>query len=273
MFGLFGKKAAKAATTVAAEVGAQLQAQAALPPEFPPQAVLSFPACELAFFRNEPPKVEWVQEEEPGETSRAYRVPASNGAPALAFVRSHGDQRQLQLWELSGERSPAFVRQRPVTLEPAQQNWQGSFPQMVTCLPGGRVALAVGYEDPRPRDALYIYSPAANSFRSLGRIEPDTSNGPPFVPFETLNAAANAVLLAYHTGEIRLGPNNYVYQNDHLVLFSPRHPDGLEIVKLSIDDGNLSGWRMQGSTLWLQTVDKRKKPREFIWSIDLGEVL
>lgn len=273
MFGLFGKKATKTATTVAAEVGATLQAQSALPKEFPPQPVLSFPACDLAFFRGDPPAVQWAKEEELGETRRAYRVPASAGAPAVAFVRSHGQQRQVQVWELSAGSNPAFVKQRQVTLEPAQKDWLAAFPQQVTCLPAGRAAVAIGYEDPLPRDALYIYNTAANTFRPLGRIEPDTSAGPPFVPFETLNASPDAVLLAFHTGEIRLGPSRYVYQHDHIVLFTPRYPDGLEIVKLGIDDGNLNGWRMHGSTLWLQTIDKRKTPREFIWSLDLQKVL
>lgn len=271
MFGLFGKKAAPAASTVAAETGAALQAQTALPGEFPAQPSPAFPPCDLAHYRGEPPAAQWAKEEEPGETNRAWRVPPAAGSAPLALVESA--QRRMELWELSNERVPAFVKQRTVTLDPAQQKWSASFPQQVACLPGGRVAVAVGYEDPVPRDALFVYNAANNSFRSLGRVEPDTSSGPPFKLFETLTAAPGAILLAYHTGQIRLGPERYAFQLDRIVLFSARYPDGLEVAALAIDNGNLAGWRMQGKTLWLQTVDPRKTPREFIWSLDLSKVL
>jgi len=81
------------------------------------------------------------------------------------------------------------------------------------------------------------------------------------------------MLLLYHTKAIRITADNYAYENDHILLFSPHFPQGLEIVRLAIVDGNVRSWGMLGKTLWLQTVEKRKKSQEFFWSLDLSKVL
>jgi hypothetical protein len=77
-------------------------------------------------------------------------------------------------------------------------------------------------------------------------------------------------MLQYHTEAIRIGADNYAYEKDHILLFSPQHLDGLEIVRLAVADGNVRSWGILGKTLWLQTAVRRKKLRMFIWSLDLG---
>jgi hypothetical protein len=58
------------------------------------------------------------------------------------------------------------------------------------------------------------------------------------------------------------------------IVVSPRHPDGLEIARIGIDDGNVRGWRFSGHKLWLQTSDDRgDAARRFVWSLDLTGVL
>jgi hypothetical protein len=96
---------------------------------------------------------------------------------------------------------------------------------------------------------------------------------PPFSSFETLVATADARLVKYRTGVIRLSAGNFAYQYEHVLLFSPRYPQGMAVLKLGIDDGNVRAWAMQGKTLWLQTHDKRKQPKNFTWSLDLNRVL
>jgi hypothetical protein len=272
MFGLFnGKKSVKSQTTVAAEVGAVLQSHAAVPAQLPPPVAPAYPACKLAHLRGLPPEGQWVTDEVQGETRRVYIIPAIAGQPPLAMTDD--DNEHLQVWELSNDKAARFVKPRSVNLDAAQASWGSYYLVAAAMLPGNQVALSVGYHAPYPKEALYVYNPAINQYRRIETIEPDMTNGPPFTSFETLPAMPEAMLVLFHTGLIRLAPEDYVYQDDHVVLFSPRHPLGLEIVKLCIDDGNVRAWGMHGKTLWLQTRDRRKKPKDFYWSLDLTKVL
>lgn len=272
MFGLFGKKTIKPASSVAPEVGATLQAATAVPAQLPPPVTPAFPACQVAHIRGTPPAAQWAPAEVTGETRRVYRIPATSGGVALAVLEG-ADANDVQVWELSGDTPARFVQPRQVVLDPAQASWTLAYPTAVSCLPGQQAAIAIGYHDPIRRDALFLYNTATNRFRSLGRIETDTSTGPPFVPFEVLAAAPQAMLVLYHTDPIRLGADRYVYQYDHVFLVSPRHPQGIEIIKLGIDDGNVRAWAMRGKTLWLQASDRRGQARDFTWTLDLEKVL
>lgn len=272
MFGLFGgNKTTETATAIAPEIGAQLQAQNAMP-----QASGSAPQqrdfeCTVAELRGHPPGGEWVSEAVNGETQPVYIIPAAGGRPALAILAD--PQYRMQIWELSDGKPARFVKQRSVALDPAQGAWAMYFAIEVACLPGHQVAVAVGYTAPAMKRALYLYTPESNEFRRVDAIESDKSGPPPFSSFETLTISPTAKLVNYRTGVLRLGAENYVYQHNHILLFSPNHPHGLEVIKLGLDDGNLREWTMQGKTLWLRTHDKRKQPKDFIWSLDLHRVL
>jgi len=272
MFGLFNsKKSVKPVTTVATEVGAALQSHTAVPAQLSPPVAPAYPACKLAHLRGLPPDGQWVSDEVLGETRRVYILPGVAGQPLLAMVADAN--MHLQVWELSNDKIARFVKLRPVQLDAAQGAWELYCPVAVACLPGNQVALSVAYHATYKKEALYIYTPATNQFRRIEVIEPDMSSGPPFTSFETLAATPEAMLILYHTGLIRLSAENYAYQDDHVVLFSQRLPQGLEILKLSIENGNVRAWAMQGKSLWLETQDRRKKTVDFSWSLDLGKVL
>ena len=227
MFGLFGKKTVKPGTSIADQVGASLQPHAAMPAQFPPPASPSYPQCQLAHIRGNPPDAQWVPDEVLGETRRVFRIPAAAGTVPLAVLASVGEHEHVQVWEMSNDKSARFVKQRELALDPEQASWVLAYPVAVTCLPNQQAAVAVGYHDPSKRDALYIYNTATNQFRRMDRIEPERSNGPPFVSFEAMAAAPDSMLVLYHTDSIRLGAENYAYQYDHVLVFSPRYPQGL----------------------------------------------
>lgn len=272
MFGLFGgKKTAETATVIAPEIGEPLRTQNAMPQARSTVKQQSDFECKVAEFRGHPPGGEWVTEEVNGETQPVYLIPATAGQPALAILAD--PQYRMQIWEMSNDKPARFVRQRSVALDAAQGTWAMYFAIEVACLPGQHVAVAVGYSAPAMKRALYLYAPKSNEFRRVDAIESDKSGPPPFSSFETLAISPTAKLVNYRTGVVRLGAENYVYQHNHILLFSPIHPKGLEVVKLGLDDGNLREWTMQGKTLWLRTHDRRKQPKDFIWSLDLHRVL
>jgi len=180
MFGfLVGNKAA--ASKVAPEVGRTLQRQSTLPQQLSPPAKSSFPECQLTLVHGNPPDARWVADEVPGETRHVFRIPASGTAPSLAVLsnRDARQQKQVQVWELSAERPARFARQRQVVLGPEQSPSTYTFPEAVVCLPGQRAAVAVGFDSPSPRNALFIYDTVNNRFNHVNLIEPEYSSAPP----------------------------------------------------------------------------------------------
>lgn len=272
MFGLLGKKYKKTETVVATEVGGVLQAHSSEPETMPPPVKPSFPQCEIAYIRGNPITGQWVPEDIQGETEIIYHIPAGTNSPPLALFATGHNRRRIQLWELSDGKQPRFLKQRPVQLDADQDSWIHYSPLTVSTLPDGKVLLAVGYHDPHSKEALYLYNPVTNHFRHLSEIEP-VMTVLPFIHYEIMYAAPNVALVQYYTDSIRLAPEDYVYGYNHFLLFSSRYPEGIEILKLGIDDGNVHGWGMQDKTLWMRTHDKRKQPKNFIWSLDLTQVL
>ena len=272
MLGLFGGKGKKTVTIVAPEVGDVLHAQTSVPEDLSPPVEPAFPQCELAHVIGNPIDGQWVSEEILGETERIYRMPGSAAHPPLAFFATGEKRRLMQLWELSEGDEPRFLKQRPIKLDADQDSWFNFIPLKVLCLPGGQVLLVIEFRAPHPKDALFIYNPADNQFSGFGLIEPVMSVLP-FTFVETLFAAPEAVLVQYYTDSIRLGYEDYIFKYNHILLFSARYPKGFELLKLGIDDGNVHAWGMRDKTLWMKTHDKRKKPKDFIWSLDLSNVL
>ena len=68
-----------------------------------------------------------------------------------------------------------------------------------------------------------------------------------------------------------------IYHNyfNHIVLFNANYPNGLEVLKLGIDDGNVMAWHVSGKTLYLATKDNRdpKHPKLKNWSLDISQAL
>ena len=69
---------------------------------------------------------------------------------------------------------------------------------------------------PSPKKLSISIAPSDNKFRLIEEIEPDMSSGPPFISFETLVAAPEAMLVLYHSDVVRLGAGNYAYEQDHI---------------------------------------------------------
>ena len=88
-------------------------------------------------------------------------------------------------------------------------------------------------------------------------------------------ATYTCVMVLWHSGQLRVRAEVYVRERDHLLLFSSGHPQGLEVLSLGLDDGNVERWAMVGHTLWIETVDARniEKPVSFVWSLDLTKAL
>lgn len=270
VFGLFKKKFA---TTVSPDVGAPLKRETAFPRSFAASPAPAWPPLRNVSVDGPPPagRLAQVRAEHPPAEAFVVETP---GQPPLAVVNTYGDDRRSQLWELDPRDPTRFASQRHVQFDAEQSKWIMYTSETVLALPAGRVLIQLRYHKPRTVDGLYLYDAAANRMRSLGEVEPDWSQGVPFRYVDSLQLKPDTLLVVHHTDKERLGPQRYVNHFDHLVLYSPRHPDGLEIVKLGLDDGNVRRWGLEGSRLWLQTADDRgAAPVQHVWSLDLSRVL
>jgi hypothetical protein len=201
-----------------------------------------------------------------------FRVAAHASRPPLALVNISDLHSHLEIWELAADGTPSFVRQRTLQIDPEQAGWGASRALDVACLPGDRLAIGLYYADPRTRHALFIYDITANAFHKIGDAVPANGSGP---LFEVRPVGGDSAMVLWHAGEVRVQAEVYVHDHVHLMLVSPRHPQGLEVLALGLDDGNVERWALVGHTLWLDAIDARDmaKPAKFVWSLDLARVL
>ena len=276
MFGLFKRKsAAQAETAVNPDVGAPLVAAGSFPTAAAPALPPGAPRCDKVAVEGKPPAARIAAAAVPGQTSGGYRVSGLSGQPSLVFVNRPGKRSSFELWGLAAGADAPFQQQRPVVLDPAQARWAGYLLLGVGCLAAEQVLVAVHYNEPEPRDALYLYDSARNNYHRLGAVEPDTSAGLPYRYFETLAAGPSTSLVRHGSLAQRLAPEVYVNQLNHVLLVSARYPQGLEVLRLAVSDGNIRRWALKGRTLWLATTDDRdaRKPVHKVWSLDLSRVL
>jgi hypothetical protein len=198
----------------------------------------------------------------------------SSAAGAAALVNVYVPKRRVQLWRVDPADRTRLVDQRPLAFDARQDRWLLYSAGEAMALPAGRVLFDLNYDDPAPHDRLCVIDLASGAVKSFNDIEPDWPAGLPFHFIDSLQLTPDAVLVAYRTDKVRLGSQRYINRFDHLLLFSPRHPDGLEVARIGIDDGNVRDWRFSDGKLWLQSSDDRgDTPRSFNWSLDLRRVL
>ena len=273
MFSLFkNQDAAKNVTTVHADVGASLLRQTNFPA---PRVTAATAACtprKLAL-DGVPPQASLLDQPIVGQTTSAYLIESSGGGVPLAFVNINIGRANIELWELSPGEKPAFARQRAVRLDSEQDSWAGYLLNDVACLPGNRWLLAVFYYAPHVKQALFMYDGSSDSYTRITNVVPHARDHQRF--FDAQLVAPDATIVQYYTNRIRLAPEVYYTTPSHLRLFTPRYPQGIEIVQLSAADGSVERWTVIDETLWLETKDwrERHQPKDFIWSLNLQRVL
>ena len=199
---------------------------------------------------------------------------AASGAGTAALVNVYQPKRRVELWQVDPHDATGLVGQRALALDPKQDKWLFHSAGEPLAVGGNKVVFDLNYFDPSPHDLLCILDLATGTTKTFGPIEPDWPAGLPLHFIDSLQLTPQAVLVAYRTDKVRLAPERYVNRFDHLLLFSPRHPDGLEVARIGIDDGNVRDWRFAAGKLWLQTSDDRgDAPKAFNWSLDLSRVL
>jgi hypothetical protein len=270
---IFGLFKAKHASSVDPALGARLVRESAFPRTVatPPQP--AWPPLRHVGVSAAPPGgiITAARGDQP--PAEAFVAPASGSRPPVAVVSTYEPARRASIWELDAQ-GMHFAKPRTAVFDRGQSAWLMYSASSVLALPADQLLIQLGFHKPRAGSGLYVYDLAADRMRPLGDIEPDWAQGVPFRHVDTLVAAPDVLLVVYRTESERLGPQRYVNHHEHVLLFSPRHRDGLEVLTLGLDDGAIRDWGMVGRTLWLNTVDDRQAASgRFVWSLDLGRVL
>ncbi len=259
-------------TTVAAALAAELVGQAAMPEDLRAESVLAAPHQT----DGDPAPGRPVVAVAPASPRDVFLVPGGLGLPAIALVNLRDPEPRIEGWTLDSSAptdGSTFAQRRdlrwPTRL--ASGGWQ-----VAQAVPLPRLqCLLVLRQEADPRTALVaVMTLADGRLRELGRAEPDPFEPDP-VHVAALRASPDATIVRWHEGRVRLGRWGDVAAIGRVMLFTPLERDGLEVLRLSLDDGNIRGWGMAGSTLWLQAIDGRLHPlpRVCCWTLDLSRAL
>lgn len=279
MFGLFKGKndgGGGISTRIAPETGAALVRETRFPAELPVATDGAWGRCSPMPVSGQPPALQRAEQAVPGQTQQGWRIDAQAGQPPLLLLNRRDGGVKLELWELADGSGLQALRQRTAPIDPEQARWTSHRAQEVRCLPQQQVLVSLYHTRPAARHGLYVYDLRANVFRRLSeRIESDPFAGLPQRFIDVLPAGRDAAIALFHTDPERLAAEVYINRHDHLVLFSPRHPQGLALLTLGVDKGNIRRWALNGSVLHLETIDprERSRPITYMWSLDLSRVL
>jgi hypothetical protein len=212
------------------------------------------------------PSVQFKNEAVEFEQGGAFIITGSSvGAPWALINRSPealDDPNRLEIWTLDATERE-LVEQWPLD-EAAPFAVRDA-----VVLPGNRLLLqTVIFTSNGYRAAMHVYDIGGRTFKLVAYPETRELNVMP--------VDAKATLLYFPTEPIRLRAEIYVNRYNHFWLFSERFPDGIELLKLGIDVGNMYKWRVVDSTLYLRTADTRESKsnnRDSAWSLDLSRVV
>lgn len=269
MVSLFGKKKKPASTTIHPSVGSALQPIDEYPADLDAPRAVTGATCSKVRVDGAPPSATFTAGGAVEASHTGYIVRGlANRAPFL--IVNNSTESRFELWNLDAGSPPRILDLQPLpALQADQAEWLQYFVFDAACLTSSQLLLAVGYFDPRRKNALYLLHGESGGFQLISEVDSDTRDLGKF--FEIRPVSPDTALALYYTRRTRQSAEIYHNYFNHLMLFSPAHPQGMEIATIGIDVGNVRRWDVADGTLYLHTVDARnKRPKERNFSLDLS---
>lgn len=266
-------KRAKSNRMIHPQLGTDLRIEEAMPGAKPTDVHNPDCGSEMLTVTGIPPQARLTAPGQFADQHSGFLVRRGEGGIDLLFANVGEELPHIEIWKLAPGENVRFSERVPVTLDSAEATWVSSMVRSVACLPAGRIAIAVVYYAPQVTEGIYVYDSKSNVIRSLGITAPKQSDSDNY--FEYRRVGNGAALLLYYSGRKRAAAERYYNEYNHVWLFSARHPDGVEILRIGIDDGNVADWMVIRDMLWLQTEDARDigSRKRKIWSLDLSPML
>ncbi len=272
VFSLFKKKKPAPPTVIAPAVSADLKKEDAFP-----TVDKSLPAkirCEKMRVEGKPPNVRFYADEISGSSYKAFVVRGLPDGHTIGLINDT-DKFRFDFWQLDPESLAPVQIIKTGALDPRKDEWTGFCLIKAASLRNGQLLIAVKYWSPSPRAAIYLFDTAGMYLKWSAQVE-NRTYGDLIHYFEYNILPDDTALVMYYTDQHRTAAEFYHNYLNHIMLFSPDYPNGLEVLRLSIDVGNIHEWGMVGKTMYLHTIDTRDYPkptRVGNWSIDLSRLL
>lgn len=269
MFSFLGKTHAPVPSSVHALVGAQLTEMSSYPAMAPPQ--ISGGVCQKVKIEKDFPQRLVPTNRCIAAQQAGFIFQALEGAHA--FINNPTDSR-FDVWSLQKDKMTTTKQMLASSgLNTTPSNWINYNVVDAACLTPVRLLVAVSFLDPRPKLGLYVYNVPERKFTLLAEADVNAHDSNKY--FEQLILQPNESLVAYYSDTKRKSAEIYHNYYNHVVLFNERYPNGIEILKLGIDNGNIVKWQVLDKKLLLHTRDNRdhKAPVVRNWSLDISQVL
>ena len=270
---LFKKKVPKAPSTVNPIVGAELVPIDSLPNLKKLDDTLNYGTVKTYKYSGKSPNIVFAEGRPVSISNAAYvAIPEDPTVKPVAFINIES-QMTFETWELNSDLSlNTLVDTR--NIHPNQAKWYQSLARNINYLPGGdRLILTISYSDPIRKTALYTYSTSNKKFHFISNNVRDNIEIDQYYILYPISK--DSTIVVYYSGRTRQSAEFYHNYYNHLLLFSPKYPDGLEFLKVGIDDGNIETLLLSDDVLYLETWDIREHghPKQRFFSIDLNTLL
>lgn len=271
MFSFFGKSSKSNTQSIEIDnrIGSELKPETGLPQAQPyPNTAMH---CQTMRYTGTPPHGSFEADNTVDVPEKAFLITGLPDNKGLALI-NNPEQHRFDVWSL---KSPARLDQalKPGKIHPDQDKWLSYQLLDAACLPNNKILLAIAYHTPRPTHALLIFDPIQAEFGYLGTIEANAQDREKYFEYKPVSAATGLAL--FYTDTKRESAEIYHNYQNHFLLFNSEFHNGLEILKLGIDVGNVKNWLVVNNTLFMETFDSRghQEPRRGFWSLDLSKII
>ncbi len=282
MFSFFTKKRPPAPTTVQPALEAELIKEDSLPDSRQSLSIEDLPLrCQEVGVKGK--QVFFSSDPAIHETPKSgYLVEGKDIQNPFLFVNNSelGPEKNVwfELWTVeTGKDYTLKNKLEFAQFEPAPnpENFYGIKVMGVGCLPNRQLLVVIGYWKPGAAFALYRFDIDRLSFTFIHDLISHNLQFEYFVQKQL--DRENALALYYSDSRYQAAELYFNYYNLFL-LFTPAHPEGIEILKLGIDIGNVDEWKVIDKRLFIEAVDARDSSREkeskiSYWSLDLSKLL
>jgi hypothetical protein len=270
MFSFFGKSSKSNASSVKIDhhVGSELKLETGLPQaKSHPNAAIQ---CQPMRYTGIPPHASFEQDNTVEIPEKAFIVTGLPDNKGVALI-NNPELFRFDVWSLKSAKLDKILQTGKI--HPDQDSWLSFQVLDVACLPNNKILLAIGYQNPRPGYALLVFDPLKADFTFLGAIEPNAQDREKYFEYKPVSATAGLAL--FYTDMKRESAEIYHNYENHFLLFNPEFSNGLEVLTLGIDVGNVKNWLVVDNTLYMEAFDSRGKqePRRSFWSLDLAKLI
>lgn len=166
-------------------------------------------------------------------------------------------------------------KQKLTGLDPKEADWKEYNVVDAAAVTNSKIIIAAQIWNPRSSYRLYLYDLTTSTITPIPvtDVAASTSNLGSFFEIDHLTTDTSLVLT--YSKNVREAAEIYHNYYNHVFLVSPSYPNGVEVLRLGIDVGNIKQWQVRDKTLYMQTEDTRnpKQHKVGYWSLDLSKVL